>query len=136
MFYDEEIINIVLSIIHEDCLWLDCPYLISKETLRDMTNLCSIGIVSVLKYVKNDEVNRLTGFVLDKRALRIDGILDLAVRYVTMGNSYKVYYKNQEGSSSSTTVYVAYKMVKENTNYDLCDLLRWKLLDNLRLTKT
>lgn len=51
-----------------------------------------------------------------------------------MGISYKVYFKNREGSSSSTIVYVAYQTVEENKECDLCELLRRQLLDHFQMT--
>lgn len=136
MFYDEKIIKIVLSRIHGDCLWLDGPYQISKEALRDMTSLCSFETMPTLKSTRNDEEIFFTSIVSSKRAFLIDTIVDLVVWYATMGLSYKVYFKNHEGSTSSTIVFVSYKMVKENFDYDLCELLRWQLLYNLWFTKT
>lgn len=69
-------------------------------------------------------MNRLTGVILDGRALKIDTIRDVDVRYVKMGISYKFYYRNKEGSCVSTGVHVAYQMVKENIEYDLCEIIR------------
>lgn len=92
-------------------------YPIYKDSLRDVTGFYSTEKVPSLKLVKNEEINWLAHVVLDKRALRIDRIVYLGVKYVTMGISYKVYYKNREGSSSSTTMYVAYQMVKVKVFY-------------------
>lgn len=116
---------------HEDFLWLDQSYQNLKLILSDLIGLCSFGTVHALKSVKNDEVNKITSVVFDKRALEIGTINELAIKYPNMGISYKVYYRNQEGSTSSTTVHVACNMVKENVDYDLCKLSRRQLLDNL-----
>lgn len=52
-----------------------------------------------------------------------------------MGITYKIYFRNKEGSTSTIVVYVAYHMAKIGMNYDLCELLRHQVLRNIKLTK-
>lgn len=66
MCCNKEIIKIVLRKIHEDSLWLDQPFLISKEALRDVIGLCCTRKVPALKLVKNEEVNKQIGVVSGK----------------------------------------------------------------------
>lgn len=127
----EEIINIFLSIIHDEFIWLDKSYFISKEVRQIVIGLCIIREIPMLKYVNNVEVNCLTKLILDGRELKIDTIRDVDIRFVTMGISYKIYYRNREGSCASTSAYEAYQMVKENAEYDLCEILQRWLLDNV-----
>lgn len=104
--------------------------------LRIVIGLCATREIPIVKLVKNVEVNHLTGVILDGRALKIDIIRDVDVRYATMGISYNVYYKNRESSCVSTGVHVTYLMVKENAEYDLCEIIWRQLLDNIEMSKS
>lgn len=90
----------------------------------------------MLKFINNVEVNCLTEVISDGRALRIDTIRDVDVRYAKMQISYKIYYKNKEGSCVSNEMHVDYRMVKKNAEYDMCEILWWRLLDNIKMRKS
>lgn len=48
---------------------------------------------------------------------------------------YKVYQSSRDNTVSSTTIYVAYKVIKEDELYDLCEVLQSELLNNLKKVK-
>lgn len=47
----------------------------------------------------------------------------------------KIYYKNRENFVSAIAIHVAREMVEKGKGYDLCELLRQQLSDNLKKTK-
>lgn len=108
---------------------------IIKEAISTISSLCGVGHVSIKKLVKNKEFETLTGITGDQRALLIDTIIDLVVRYVAYGVSQKIYLWNKEGSTSVIVVYVAHQMVKERKDFNLCELLLTQLTDNITMTK-
>lgn len=57
-----------------------------------MIGLCDKGIMPMKKIVKNKEVETLTGVKGDQRALIIDKIDNLVVKYMAYGISYKIYF--------------------------------------------
>lgn len=103
---------------------LDKPYPITKDIISVNTRLCDKGTILVKKTMKNKEFETLTRVMGDQRALLIDIVVNLVVRYVTYGISYKIYFINREGSTSAIVVFVVYKLVMEDAVFDLCELLR------------
>lgn len=87
---------------------LDKPYEITKESIATITRLCNIEPVPVKKSIKSREVKALTWVTRDQRELIIHTIIDLVIRYVAYGISYKIYFRNREGSTSTIVVYVAH----------------------------
>lgn len=73
-----------LSRVHDYYLWTDKPSMISKEVIREVTRLFSTGPVPILKFVKNKDVMELTGATFNHRALMVDTIQNLVVRYTVM----------------------------------------------------
>lgn len=48
---------------------------------------------------------------------------------------YKLYYSSIPNSVSTGVIMMAYKMVKENTKYNLCEILAQQFLENVRIVK-
>lgn len=134
-FDNEGLIKLILSQLHNDCIVLDKPYLISKYTIFVVTGLCDKGTIPMKKFVKNKEVETITKVMGDQRALLIKKIVNLVVRYIAYEMSYKIYFKNREGSTSAIDVFVAHKLVMEDADYNLCELLRSHLLENINMKK-
>jgi len=67
--------------------------------------------------------------------MTINEIIDPDVRFASMVNGYKIYHPSRENSVSGMTIYVAYQMLKENVDYDLCELLQNQLIKNLNKLK-
>ena len=116
---DKEVILFLLSCVKDRSIVLDKPYLITKESIEDITGLCSVGDLPGKKKVKYKDVEELTSINKDSQALLINTISDLAVRYVAYSITYKIYFQNHEGSTLAITVYLAHKMVKKNKQFDL-----------------
>lgn len=85
--------------------------------------------------MKNKEVETLISVIGDQRTFLIDKIISLIVRYVAYGISYKIYFKNREGSISTIVVYVAHMNTMEDVVFNLCELLKNQLLENVKMTK-
>jgi len=90
-FEEDEWVRYVLSRVHDNFLWLKRPYKITKEAIRAVTGLYSSGGIPVLKSVKNDIVTEATGSKFDKRAMTIEDIIDLDVKFASMIIRYKIY---------------------------------------------
>lgn len=120
--------------LNEDTLTLDKPYLILKEVIKNLTRLCNVGNIPKKKSIQNKEVKTLTEVTGDQMALIILTIKDLITRYITHGISYKIFFKIREGANSIGVVYIAYKMIMEDQDFDLCSLLKDQLIENVQKT--
>lgn len=73
-FKDEDI-RYILSRVHNEFIWLDKPYMITKEAIQAI-----IGLPRVRqepgKKISNTEVQKLTGSTLDNISMRISTITD------------------------------------------------------------
>lgn len=87
-----------------------------------------------MKTVKYKDVEELTDIDKDPRALLINTLANSTVRYVAYDISYKIYFINCEGSTSTIVVYLAHMMVKEKKQFDLCSLLLENLTKNARMS--
>jgi hypothetical protein len=77
-------------------------------------------------------VKDLTGSKWNKRAIRIDDISKIDVSLVTRILGYKMHYSSQLNSVSIGIILMAYKMVYEDERYDLYEVLRLQLIENLK----
>lgn len=89
----------------------------------------------MLKYIKNEVVMENTRATYDKRALKVIPIKNPIVRYAAMVIGYKVYFKNRDNFVSTTAINVAHEMVVNGSDLELCEFLRKKIMENMRLTK-
>lgn len=129
-----EVIQSILKKLDGDILTPKKPYQITKDVIRNLTSLCNVGDLSKKKSIRNVEVEPLTGIRGDQRALIIESIEDPLTRYVAHGISYKIFFRNQ-GSTSTGATYIAHKMIIENEDFDLCNLVKDQLMENVQLTK-
>lgn len=134
-FDNEDVIRLILIRVQNNCIILDKPYPISKDIISTVTSLCDKGSVPIKKRVKNKGVETLTSVTGDQRALLIDKIVNPMVSYVAYGISYKIYFRNREGSTLAIIVYVAHMIVMEDTIFNLCELLKNQLLENIKMAK-
>lgn len=102
---------------------LNQPFKITKDLIIIVIGLRSSSGLPVLWSVKNQMVTNATGSKFDKRDMTTNDIVELDVKFSSMLVGYKVYQSIDENLVSSTTIYVAYQMIKENKEYDLCELL-------------
>lgn len=91
----EEWVCIILNRFHDEYLYLDQPYRITKATIQAATGLWAQGEVTPKKATKNAEVTCLTEAMYDGQSLDITKINNLVLKYATMGIAYKVYYTNR-----------------------------------------
>lgn len=112
-------------------MWLNIPFNINKEAISAFIGLNSSNGLLVLKSIKNQKVTNATGAQFDKRAMIIKDIAKMDVKFSSMVIGYKLYHSNRDNSVFGTTIYAAYQMVKENENYELCELLRSQQMENL-----
>lgn len=134
-FYVDEWVRYTLSIIHDKFLWLYIPHFINKEVIRVVTSFCSTGPILVLKFVKNEIVMDQTGVKYDKRSLTTKDIRNPKIKYALIMIGCKLYFTNRENPVSTTTINMTYEMVEKGEDYDLCELLKLKLLENLQKIK-
>lgn len=48
---------------------------------------------------------------------------------------YKIYYSSRPNSVLAGVIMMAYRMVKENTKYNLCEILAQQFLENVKIFK-
>lgn len=111
------------------------PNMITKEVIREATRLCSTKPSPILKLVKNEVVMELIGAQYDRRALTIKDITNPRMKYVAMMIGYKIYFSNRENSVSAIAINMSCKMVVNGADFDLCELLRAQLIENLQKKK-
>lgn len=73
-------------------MYLDKPSKITKNGIRDLTGLCENGSILEKISVKNDAMSGLTWEKKDGRAMTIEDINDLGVKYATKVLAYKIYF--------------------------------------------
>jgi len=134
-FEEDEWVRYVLSRVHDNFLWLNKPFKITKDAIRAITGLHSSGGLPVLKSVKNQTVSDATRSKFDKRAMTVEDITEPDVKFASMIIGYKIYHSSRENSVPGTAIYTAYQMLKENADYDLCELLVNQLFENLQIKK-
>lgn len=105
-----------------------------KEAIEAITSLCSVGDHPGQKMVKYRDMEELTSIKKDPQALLINTIINLVVRYVAYDITYKIHFRNHEGSTSAIVVFLAHMMVKENKQFDLCSLMMENLIENFRMS--
>lgn len=134
-FVNLEVVKFILNRLDGYILTLDKPYQISREVIKNLTGLCNIGDVLKKNSIQNKEVKTLTGVIGDQRAMLISTIKDPIMRHIAHGISYKIFFRNREGSSLVGTVYISHKMIMEDEDFDLCGLLKDQLMENVQLEK-
>lgn len=129
-FY-HEIIRYVLSRVHGEFMWLEHPHKITKDAIWAITSLPQVGQRLDKKKISNNEVTKLTDATIDNRSMRISTIRDKDVQFVNIVIEYKVTQSNQLNFVSSSYIYYAHKMIKENEKYDLCQWMCDEIMLNL-----
>lgn len=130
--FSKDVIRIVLSGVHGEFFWLDAIHKITKEAMKVVTGLPSTGKrPDKTKKVSNDLIMNLTGATSDKRSLRINDVIDINARFVSMILRYKVAQENRLNPVSSLCIKSAYDMVTNNVKIDICEWLKDELIDNL-----
>lgn len=87
--------------------------LINKEVIREVTGLCDTEPVLVLKFLNNKDVMEMRRATFNQRALTVNNIRNLAIKYVVMVIGYKIYYTNKENFVFATIIHVAHEMLEK-----------------------
>lgn len=135
IFDEPEWVGYVLRKIHDEFLWLDKPYKITKKAIQEVTYLSATGIVPKLWHVKNTIVMEVTSLNHNNRSMTISEIVEHDVRFAQMVIGYKVYQSSRYNSIFDTTIYATYQMLKEDKRYDLCEVLLNELMSNIKKIK-
>lgn len=101
-----------------------------KDSIRAIIRFPQIG-QRPKKKISNDQANKLTGATSDRRSMRVSRITDRDIRFGNMIIGYKVTQSNHLNSISSSCIYVAHKIMRENEKIDLCGWMLDELLINL-----
>lgn len=91
IFDEPKWVRYFLSLIHDEFIWLDRPYKITKKDIQAVTSLNIIGEIPGLRYVKNTTVTTVTGSHHDNRLMTINDIMEYDARFGLMVIEYKVY---------------------------------------------
>lgn len=89
-------------------MWLNIAFIITKEAISTIIGLNFSGQLPILKSMKNQIVIEATGSNFDKRAMKIEDIIEVDVKFASMIIGYKIYHSSWDNSISGTTIYVAY----------------------------
>lgn len=122
----------ILSCIHGEFIWLDRPYKITEEVIKNITYLHKVGgFPDPRPKLSNIELCKLTDTTFDGRSMRGDDIKEMDVKFAAMIIRYKFHQSNQLNSFSDNNILIAYQMVKEDAHYDLCNVMMKELMTNL-----
>lgn len=107
----------------------------TPEAIYVITDFCNIGEVPTLQKVTKTKMTKLTSSMSDQRVMTVNTIFDDLVKYACMVIGYQIFYASRMNFVPVVVVNVAYKMIKEDTTFDLCTCLQKQLLLNLKSIK-
>lgn len=76
---DHKWVRISLSRIHDDVMYLDKPYKITKDAIRAMIGLCTTRPLLVMKDITSWTINKLIGSRFDNKIMMVDDIKESGV---------------------------------------------------------
>lgn len=79
-FDEPEWMRYVLSLIHNEFIWLDIPHKIMKQSIQAVTCLNDTNEILGLRHVKNKSVMEVIGSKHDNRSMTISDIVKFDVR--------------------------------------------------------
>lgn len=116
-------------------MYLNRSHTITKEVIHVITSFCQIGEVPKMRTISKEIVIALTRSTVDDRAISVNKIADPGVIFATMVIGYQIFHSSKMNNVPSVVVHVAYKMMIENEDYDLCEAMRSQLMLNLESIK-
>ena len=130
--FKTEWIKIVLSIIHDNSLWLENgPIKITKRIILRVIRYLTLDQTKTLRSESKEIIDKTIGVVWNKRGMKINTItnplIDFAVRVI----AYKFYQLNILKNIPCIAVDVGYKIVKKDHAYDLAELQLQQLIERL-----
>lgn len=87
--------------------------------------------MSLLRSIPKNDVEKFTGTRVDTRAMTMNDINDLVVKFASMVIGYRIFYSSIMNSILVGAIHTTYQMIKENVDYDLTEALRSQLMANL-----
>lgn len=81
--FKDEVTRYVLSRVHNEFIWLDSPYMITKESIQFVTGLPRVR-QEPGKKISNTKVKKLTDATPDSRSMRISTITDTDIKFASM----------------------------------------------------
>lgn len=129
--YENKWIRIAMSQFHDEFLWLDQTYLITKELMRVITGLSDYRAIPIPKLSKNKDVVELIGETYDDRSPSINFVKNKVMKYLSMMIGKKLYFTNRDNSISATTINITYVTLELNKDFDLYEILKHQFLDKL-----
>lgn len=135
-FDEDEWFKILLSRVHDQFIWIgDKLVKICSDLIHEITGLDNTGVTPIAEKHVKKEVETLTHSKWDRRAMIVNDIFQQDVRLIAMILGYKFYYSSRPNSVSVGVIMMAWRMVKENVKYNLCEVLAQQFLENVKLVK-
>ena len=127
-----EWIKIMLSIIHDRCIWLEeGPIKISKRVVHRVTRLPILDRLRSLCSDAKETIEKNIGAKWNKRGIKIDTIIDPLVNFVVRVISHNFYQSSKLNNVPCIFVDVGYKIVKRDHTYDLVELQLQQIMESL-----
>ena len=122
--FKTEWICIVLSQIHDGCLWLEIgPIKITKKILHRVMGFPTLDWPKTLRSGNKEAIQRNIGAKWNKRGMTIDTIIDPLLDFVVRAISHKFYQLSRLNSVPCIVVDVSYKLVEKDHSYGLEKLM-------------
>lgn len=125
-----------MSRIHDDLFWIgDVLVRITSDSIHKMTSLSRIGVVLLV----GKDVRKLVELTCksrsDRRGMTIEPIEQEDIKLMSMILGYKFHHTNKVNSVSVGTILAAIRLVKEDGEFNLCEILCTQLIDNIKAIK-
>lgn len=134
-FNEPKWVRYILRRVHDEFIWLEKPYKITKNAIQVVTCLNATSEVLGLRNMKNTIVREVTDSQHDNRSMTISDIIEHDVIFASMVTGYKMYQSSKANLVFRIAIYVAYQILKEKKLYDLCEVLLSELKSNLKNIK-
>ena len=127
-----ESIRIVLSRIHDGCLWIEGgPIKLTKRIINRVIGYPSLDRPKTLGSDSKEVIEKNKGALWNKRGMTIKTIKDPLIEFIVRVICHKFYQSSQPNNVPCIAVDVVYKIVKKNHTYDLAGLQLQQIMENL-----
>lgn len=135
-FNEFEWIQILLSRIHDDLFWIgEVPVRITRDLIHEMTGLSKKGVVIPAGKDVRKLVEQACKSRSDRRGMTIESIKEKDIKLISMILGYRFQHTRRVNSVSAATILATIRLVRENGEFNLCEILRTQLIDNIRAIK-
>lgn len=119
-------VRCILRRVHDQFLWLEAKALIkiTKDVIQRVIGFSAISEALTLRTISSTKVTRLTQSRCDRKEMTIAHIEDAEVRFASTVLGYRVYQSSHMNSVPSSAMHVAYRIIKEDATYDICEMIR------------